>query len=245
MKIGIFSDIHSNLEGLQAVLEDMVAQDVTHTICLGDIVGYNADPLECLRVVQTLNCPVIKGNHDEMAATASQLEHFNANAREAIAHTVSCLSKKDLEYLDFLPRTITKWGFSAAHDTLDSPGSWNYVVGVGEASVSFNYQRTRVCFIGHTHVPKVFEKNNYVMDHPTLKYPIQLQRNHKYLINVGSAGQPRDKDWRVSWCLFDTHHSQFGTITIRRIEYDIQKAQKKIRKCGLPEFLAERLAIGT
>lgn len=243
MKYGIFSDIHSNFEALVAVMEDMIAQNVTHTICLGDIVGYAANPKECVDVVTQIGCPVIQGNHDQLAAVTSQSNSmgFNQSAMEGIDYTVHHLTRKDLDYLRHLPSKLQIGQFTCVHDSLDDPGSWCYVTCVNTAQISFNYQRTRICFNGHTHVPRIFEKNGKVTERPQ-KYPFYCENsNSKYLINVGSVGQPRDGDSRASYALFTPAEKGMGMIELRRVKYDIQKAADKIRKAGLPERTASRL----
>ena len=242
MKYAIFSDIHSNLEALTAVMEDMLSQDVTHTICLGDIVGYAANPKECLQIVRTIGCPVIMGNHDQMATiTPSEKMGFNQSAMEGIDFTISRLNKEDIDYLRQLPLKLHVQQFTCVHDSLDDPGSWCYVTCVNTAQISFNYQRTRICFNGHTHVPRIFEKNGSVVECPQ-KYPFACTNsNSKYLINVGSVGQPRDGDSRASYAIFTPTEKGMGTVELRRVEYDIEKASEKILREGLPARTATRL----
>src|SRR5580658_2676510 len=189
MRFGIFGDIHSNLEALEAVLEDMQAQAVTHTVCIGDIVGYNANPRECL------------------------------------------------EFLRALPLQRPVNSFTVVHSTLDQPNRWGYVFSCLEAESSFQYQKTNICFFGHTHVPHVFIRDTKV--HEFFYKKIDIQPEKKYFVNVGSVGQPRDGDWRSAYVIYD---SGSNTIELRRLPYDLAKAQAKIMNAGLPARLAERLA---
>jgi len=239
MRIALFSDIHANLEALDAVLADAAAQGCDSHICLGDIVGYNADPVACIERVQALGCPVIKGNHDQDSGSVSSLEMMNSNAAEAIRWTREQLSPEQRTWLARLRLVRQIQDFTVVHSTLDQPTSWNYVTNKFDAMANFSYQVTSVCFYGHTHVPRVFVSDNRVHEVPAESIVIEAET--KYFINTGAVGQPRDGDWRASYCIYDTDRK---TVHFRRIEYDIQTAQAKIIAAGLPEFLAERLAQG-
>ena len=240
MRFAIFGDIHANLEALQAVLADAEANNCTHFVCVGDIVGYNANPHECLEIVRNMECPVVKGNHDEQASIIEDLEGFNPLAEEAINWTRDNLTDADKEWLRDLRMVRQVRDFTIVHATLDTPGQWGYVFNQLDAGDSFNYQHTNVCFYGHTHSPRA-----YVKDGSSVKgLPLQrllLEQNKKYFVNVGSVGQPRDGDWHAAYCIFSPAEHQ---IQLRRIEYDINTAQDKIVAAGLPQRLADRLALG-
>jgi predicted phosphodiesterase len=240
IKYGIFSDIHSNMEALTAVLQDMHGQGVTHPVCLGDIVGYNANPLECLRLVQALGCPVIKGNHDEIVSGAKDGKNFNALAGEGIAYSKRRLKDEDKTFLWDLPMQLKVGGFTAVHASMDDPAQWNYVTSDLEAESSFTYQMTSLCFCGHTHIPKVFIKDRGVSEMPKMQR-LQLKKGARYLVNVGSVGQPRDRDWRSSYVIYTPDQS---LIEFRRISYNIELTQRKILMARLPEPLAMRIQIG-
>lgn len=240
VKYGIFSDIHSNLEALCAVLDDMVSQGVTHPICLGDIVGYNASPRECLRLVRELNCPVIKGNHDEMVADLGDARNFNALAGEGIAFSKKRLTNADKAYLSGLPMNLRISNFTVVHSSLDEPTKWNYITTDLEAESSFIYQNTQLCFCGHTHVAKVFAKSNGVRELPKAD-KLELKKGVRYLVNVGAVGQPRDRDWRASYV---TYTPGASLIEYRRLPYDIELTKRRIRGSGLPEPLAVRIGMG-
>ncbi len=240
VKYGIFSDIHSNMEALVAVLLDMYAQGVTHPICLGDIVGYNASPRECIRLVQQLNCPVIKGNHDEIVSGPKEAKNFNALAGEGITYSKKRLSAEDKAFLGGLPFILRIGGFTVVHASLDDPENWNYVTSDLEARSSFTYQNTPLCFCGHTHIPKIFVRDREVREIPKTN-KLEITRGSRYLINVGAVGQPRDRDWRASYVVY-TPLSQ--TVEYRRVPYNLELAQRKILDVGLPEPLAIRIEIG-
>ena len=239
MKIALFSDIHANLEALEAVLADAEAEECDSYICLGDIVGYNADPSACLERVRALDCPVIKGNHDQDGSSDASLDMMNANAAEALYWTREQLSAEQREWLARLRLVRQIHHFTVVHATLDQPGSWNYVTNKFDAMANFSYQVTPICFYGHTHVPRIFVRNNRVQE--ISAESIDIEEGSRYFINTGSVGQPRDGDWRACYCIYDTENDK---ITFRRLEYDIKTAQEKIIAAGLPAFLAERLAQG-
>jgi predicted phosphodiesterase len=239
MKYAIIADIHGNLEALRVVLEDIKAQSCTHTVCLGDVVGYGANPKECLDIVRTLNLPCIKGNHDEMCSVDETLEGFNPYAAEAILWTREQLHEDDRKWLRDLKYLRLIANFTIVHATLDVPQRWGYVFDKLMAAASFTYQNTPVCFFGHTHVPVAFIRDSMVRGGTYSKFKVEPGK--KYFINVGSVGQPRDNNPKAAYVVFDMDEA---TIELRRLDYDIPTAQKKILAAGLPPRLAERLALG-
>jgi predicted phosphodiesterase len=239
MRFAIFSDVHANLEALEAVLADARARKCTRFVCLGDVVGYNASPRECVERVRELDCPVVKGNHDEAASRLLPAGDFNEIAERAIAWTRDHLSDQDKEWLRGLPLQTRVHDFTIVHATLDTPQQWGYVFNNLDAAASFTYQRTNVCFFGHTHVPMVFVRDESVrrerVEH------VRIEPAKKYFINMGSVGQPRDGNWRAAYCIYDTENNLIQQF---RIKYDLAAVQRKIAEAGLPRLLAERLAIG-
>ncbi len=241
MKYAILGDIHANLEALEAVLDTCESLGVEKYLCIGDIVGYNADPAACLEIVRSLNMDVIiKGNHDEQASVDSALVGFNPQAAQAIHWTREQLSEEQRSWLGGLPlqKTIGP-KLTMVHATLDMPEKWGYVFDSLSAEASLHYQFTQVCFFGHTHVPLAFEKYGGVTGGQYEE--IRLLPGHKYLINVGSVGQPRDGDPRSA---FVTYSSDDQVVNLHRVEYDIAACQEKILAAGLPERLAHRLTLG-
>jgi diadenosine tetraphosphatase ApaH/serine/threonine PP2A family protein phosphatase len=239
MRYAIFGDIHANWEALQTVMGDSQEQGCTHYVCLGDIVGYNADPGACLDYVREMNCPVVKGNHDEEATQDRDLGELNPLAESALIWTRQNLAEDQKQWLRELKLVRQVKDFTIVHATLDSPGSWAYVSNRFDAMASFSYQFTQLCFYGHTHTPRIYEKDDTVRC--LRETDAQIRRGSKYFVNVGSVGQPRDGDWRASYAIYDV---EMQTITIRRLEYDLRTTQQKIRDVGLPTVLAERLALG-
>ena len=239
MKFAIIADIHANLEAFQAVLEDIKQQKCTHYACLGDVVGYNANPKQCLDIVRAMNIPVVKGNHDEYCSTENHLEGFNPHAAEAVQWTRNQLSAEDKKWLNDLKYTRMAANFTMVHATLDAPDRWGYVFDKLAAAASFPYQNTQMCFFGHTHVPVAFMRDTVVRGGTYSKFKVDPSK--KYFINVGAVGQPRDNNPKAAYVLYDMDAL---TIELRRLDYDIAAAQQKILEAGLPERLAERLAYG-
>jgi predicted phosphodiesterase len=239
MRIAIFGDIHANLEALEVVLADARDQDCSAFICLGDVVGYNANPRECLEIVQSLKCPVVRGNHDDYASTDGSLESFNPLAEVAIQWTRNQLNRSEKVWLRALPLICELHGFMIVHATLEDPGGWGYVLNQLDAAASFSRQSTQLCFFGHTHTPRAYIKDSSVVGLPFDQ--LILEPGKKYFVNVGSVGQPRDGDWRAAYAVFDQEKRM---IRLRRLPYDLPKTQGKILESGLPPRLADRLAFG-
>jgi len=240
MKFAIIADIHANLEAFQVVLADIKQQKCTHFACLGDVVGYNANPKECLDIVRSMNIPVVKGNHDEYCSTDVPLDGFNPAAAEAVTWTRKQLTTDDRQWLRDLKYLRMVTNFTIVHATLDGPQRWGYVFDKLAAAASFTYQNTSVCFFGHTHVPVAFIKDTSVVRGGTYS-KFKVEPGKKYFVNVGAIGQPRDGNPKSAYVVYDVDE---GTIELRRLEYDIPAAQKKILDAGLPPRLAERLAFG-
>jgi diadenosine tetraphosphatase ApaH/serine/threonine PP2A family protein phosphatase len=241
MKYAVFGDVHANLEALEVVLAKAAELGVDKYICIGDIVGYNANPSECLERVRGLDLEAVtKGNHDEQASSDTELVGFNPQAAMAMEWTRAQLSDEQKAWLAALPyRQTVGTKATVVHATLDMPHMWGYIFDRFSASVSLGYQFTQVCFFGHTHVPLAFEKFGDVSGG---KYQdVQFEPGHKYLINVASVGQPRDGDPRAGFVVYCPEER---TAVLHRVEYDIKTSQKKILDAGLPERLAQRLAFG-
>jgi predicted phosphodiesterase len=239
MRLAIFSDIHSNLEAVSAVLADARERECTQFVCLGDVVGYNANPHECVELVREMDCPIVKGNHDEQASLIESSRDFNELAEHAIQWTRDNLTEDDKEWLRALRLQRQVRDFTIVHATLDTPAQWGYVFNNLDAVASFTYQHTTVCFFGHTHVPMAFIRDDGVKR--VRIEQLRIEPSKKYFINTGSVGQPRDADWRAAYCIY---HLEKNIVEQRRVKYDLKSAQNKIVKAGLPRLLAERLALG-
>ncbi len=250
MKYAILSDVHGNLEALEVVLAHTRAEGCEKYVCGGDVVGYNANPRECIQRIRETNMPCVMGNHDEYIGLDCDLSAFNPYAAEAVIWARQQLNEEERRWLSTLRRIRLVDSFSVVHCTWDSPKNWGYVQTEHDAVSSFLYQPTQVSFHGHTHVPLSFvltPKSNKPEDLGAGRVTggfydtITVEKGHKYFVNVGSVGQPRDGDPRAAYVTYDTAG---GVIKLHRLDYDIASTQAKIRKAGLPERLAERLEIG-
>jgi diadenosine tetraphosphatase ApaH/serine/threonine PP2A family protein phosphatase len=227
VKIAVLGDIHANLEALTAVLEDAEQQGVSQYACTGDIVGYGANPHECVEVVRGLACPAVMGNHEEEGVGTGPITGMNERARRAMEWTRENLTVEDKEWLGGLPVIRQVFDFVIVHAKLDSPHSWAYVFNRFDAMGSFSYQFTQVCFCGHTHIPVVYVKAPHAVTRESASDPVIVGSGRKYLINAGSVGQPRDGDPRAAYALYDMEH---GRVEIRRVPYDIEGAAVKARR---------------
>lgn len=246
-RYAIISDIHSNIEALDAVIEDARAQGVDDFVCLGDVVGYNAAPHECIQRIRELGCKVVKGNHDHYCSDPSvDLDDFQPNAASVIEWTRRNISAEDTQWLHNLPYTAVMSGFTIVHSTLDSPEHFRYAFDKQDAEDSFNYQRTRVCFHGHTHVPCIFRKTTAGATHGIQKLGTAncLLEPGNYFINVGSVGQPRDGIPQACYVIFSMEGLAKLSVEFRRVDYDVESAIQRIREAGLPERLINRLYTG-
>ncbi|MBK9579636.1 MAG: metallophosphoesterase family protein [Fibrobacterota bacterium] len=241
MRYGIYSDIHGNLEALQAVLDSMNSLGVKKRICLGDLVGYCANPNECIDLIRDQSDLVILGNHDSVALGRESSENFNFYARRAIEWTRENLKPESLEFLQKLSYMEHEGELCFVHASPRSPADWYYVTSLDDAVDAFSFFRQRICFVGHTHWPVIVvmegEQSFRICD--TLSYT--LEKGQRMLVNVGSVGQPRDRNPQACWAICD---SDTLSVEIVRVPYDIGKAQKKMRENDFADFLVHRLSEG-
>ena len=245
MRYLILSDLHANLEALDAVVRE-AAGAYDQILCCGDLVGYGADPNAVTMWVRE-NCPVVvRGNHDRASTGQDDLEWFNPAARQAAIWTLQHLTPDNAQYIHDLPRgPITVGEFEIIHGAPYDEDE--YVVGAGEAGQAFGYLHSRVAFFGHTHVQGGFIWNQSRVEtimrmpmHRTME-TLEIDPDCAYLINPGSVGQPRDSDPRAAYAIYN---SDSGLVSYHRVEYDVASAQRRIQEEGLPSLLAERLAVG-
>lgn len=229
MGFGILACIHSNLEALEAVIEDSRDQGCTRYAFLGDIVGYCADPKACLDIVRAMNTPCVKGNHDDYCSTDLPTTGFNPAAAKAVMWTRNQLTDADRDWLRNLPYVLQIEGFTIVHATLQEPSRWGYVFDKVAAGASLANQSTPLCFFGHTHVPVAFIRDSVVRGGTFTKF--KLEPSKRCFVNVGSVGQPRDNDAKAAYVVYDLEQ---GTIELRRVKYDIDTTIRKIRDAGLP-----------
>lgn len=240
--IAVFGDVHSNLEALQAVMADMDAMGVSRRVCLGDIVGYGANPSECVEMVRSMGCRVVKGNHDAFSAGEESLGPMNDVARRGIEFARGKLTPQQRQYLFALPLTVTVDECQFVHASLDAPGEWIYVMRESDARDHFRFQKHGICFCGHTHVPQVWhrESGGEIVSWRGQGW-IDLPGGGRTLVNAGSVGQPRDRCPDACYVVFEP---QAQRVEFRRVPYDIRKTGRKIVRAGLPRFAAQRLSLG-
>ncbi len=241
-RIAVFSDIHGNYHALQAVLEAIDSENVDLTVCCGDVVGYGARPNECVEALREREIPVIAGNHDHACLLLTDITNFNDIAKAAVIWTKEVLSESNIAFLRQMPLTIADQANNLfyVHASPKDPGEWNYILTMGEARLNFNYFTEQICFIGHSHQPFIIENEAGNLACPS-RPEIDLRENRRYLVNVGSVGQPRDHNPHACFVLLDLEEKR---LEIRRLPYDLAAAQNAILEAGLPRELAERLAHG-
>jgi predicted phosphodiesterase len=240
MKYLVFSDIHGNAQALETLVEEIGEIRPDFIVSLGDVVGYGASPSDCVDLVEE-HCDIrICGNHDFVAAGLADSENFNITARISIEWTKNSLSVRQKELLAAY-ETIRRHGECLfAHSSPVSPLDWEYVYTMGQADRIFRETNAKFIFIGHTHVPGIISHDTLTGCRVETSSKLEVDPDRRYLINTGSIGQPRDGVSASSFSIIDV---QRGRINMRRIPYDVEEAQERIRAEGLPESLASRLAI--
>ena len=240
MVCAFISDVHSNLEALKSVFKDLKKRKISNILFLGDAVGYGSHPNECTEILKSECRVLIAGNHDWGVAGRTDTDFFNENAKTAIKWTKSVISMKNIEALRSLPvkSVLKNENITLVHSTPCEPEKWHYLISISDAEINFQYFDTSICYIGHSHRPFIVEKR---LSGESVKYKnkVILKKNSRYIINVGSVGQPRDGDPRASYAVSDGEK-----IEIARVYYDVEATQREIIKAGLPVQLAERLSLG-
>ncbi len=238
MKYAVISDIHANLEAFSSVLAEIESLGIEEIVCLGDIVGYGADPNPCVEIVRERNITSIMGNHDAAACGVYEPLYFNPITREAVLWTREELTDENSEFLRSLPDKKTIDSFLIVHGAISDPDK--YIMSAYDAEPEFTLlDRQDICFFGHTHAAVCYAFENGRVREIT-GYELEFSDGFKYLINPGSVGQPRDRDPRASFLVYDNE----GRAEYQRIGYDIESAQEKIINKGLNRMLAERLSHG-
>lgn len=247
MRYGVFSDVHSNLEALEAVLGFFEDLEVDGYICCGDLVGYGPEPDACLTRIRGLkNLALICGNHDLAAIGRIDVEWFNPYARAAALWTRDAMSEDSRNFLAGLTARLDKPEFTMAHGTPRRPPE-EYLMSAAQFRDNIEYVKVWPLFVGHSHMPVCFRSGpegidqQFLESHQEIELPREGGVFKPCALNPGSVGQPRDHDRRASCGVFD---SDRGTFRIVRLDYDVSAVQSKIRAAGLPEYLALRLAYG-
>jgi predicted phosphodiesterase len=244
VRVLLLGDIHSNLEALQAVLQEARARGGFDVLwCLGDIVGYGPDPGPCIDLLRTLSHVAVAGNHDLAAVGAIGLEAFNPHAAEAARWTAQQLSPQQRSYLEALPQRVEQGEFTLVHGSPLDP-VWDYflpdAMSPEEVRQSFQRFHTPYCLVGHSHIPLVCRASDLGFFALPEGKPVRLT-GERLVVNPGGVGQPRDGDPRACCALYD---ADAGTVTHFRTRYALETTQEKMRRAGLPEHLAARLSRG-
>ena len=242
MKYLVIADIHSNLEAFEAVLED--AQNhggFGHTWCMGDVVGYGPDPAACIKLLKQLDPVCVCGNHDSAAVGKIDTGDFSSEAARANRWTATQLSGGDREFLSGLPSLVVEDDFTIVHGS-PRQHAWEYVAHTITAEDNFRCFDTRFCIVGHTHVPFLFTNDGVEVRGSVLRVGDMLELgDNRLIINPGAVGQPRDRDPRASYAIFDAEEMVLHNY---RVTYDVAATQEKMEKAGLPDFLVSRIAWG-
>jgi diadenosine tetraphosphatase ApaH/serine/threonine PP2A family protein phosphatase len=250
VKVAILSDVHANLEALTAVLDDVEGRHVDRILFLGDAVGYGADPIRCLELLEKSASRFVAGNHDHAAGNdQEEVEGFTEDAAAAISWTRGVLPPEAKDRLRKLPLDCLDEGTYLVHGSPYKPGRWEYFMSAQDADKGFGACENNVTFVGHTHIPAALVEVECkrlftgLMRRVTMSNPksLKIEAPYRYILNAGSVGQPRDGDVRAAYGIFEP---EAGTFKLLRVPYDVEKASDKIRKAGLPKRLAERLKAG-
>ena len=242
MRIAVVSDIHANLQALLSVVEDIRSnEEVELKINLGDIVGYGANPNECIEICRDFFDINILGNHDAATCDLFNYNAFNPYAKAAIEYTQKVISEKNLDFLKNLPFTYQKDDLFFVHASPLFPDNWSYILSRDDARTVFlTNDDLKVIFVGHSHLPLVYinHKDSIISKYAEI---IKLEDEDRAIVNVGSVGQPRDGDSRACYVIFDTESFE---INYKRLTYDLDKEIKSMKRNDLPEFLINRLYRG-
>mgnify|MGYP001310860651 FL=1 len=247
MRYAVLSDVHGNLEALSAVLADAASEGALGILCLGDVVGYGADPAPCIELLGERSSLMVAGNHEHGAVGLLDVGWFNAAARAAALWTRDRLGADHQDFLTGLPLASTLGEATCVHASPRRPEEWDYLLSAEDGFQAFGDFATRLCFVGHSHRPGVWSLGSSGPAYEDLAGPafhdrrIPFHDGRRYIINVGSVGQPRDRDPRAAYVLWDEDER---SVTLRRVTYDHKAAAAKILRAGLPRTLADRLAYG-
>lgn len=239
MRYALISDIHGNLEALTAVLAQIAQQSCARLLCLGDVIGYGANPEECAALIRDQADVCIMGNHEAAVGGTLSIDYFTPYARTAALWTRKNISDETLNWIQKLPLGGKMENFTLVHGSLFQPEMFNYVQTIADAEYNFTTMDTPILFLGHSHQPLAFFNTNPLTY--TLGPHIEVNFQEKNIINIGSVGQPRDENPCAAFVVYD---SETALAELHRVPYDVQSAAEKIINAGLPEALAIRLSAG-
>ncbi len=239
MKYALISDVHANLEALEAVMSEIESMKIEHILCLGDAIGYGANPEECAQIIREKCDICLMGNHEAAVIGNLDISYFTQYAKDAALWTRNHISESTLHWANNLPLISNMHNFTLIHGSLYQPEMFNYVQTIADAEFNFKVMETDILFLGHSHQPLAFF-NTEPMTY-TLGPEIELDNSDKVIVNIGSVGQPRDENPLSCFAVYD---SEENIVELIRVEYDHTKTANKILAAGLPEALAIRLSIG-
>ncbi len=239
MKYALISDVHANLEALEAVMSEIESMKIEHILCLGDAIGYGANPEECAQIIREKCDICLMGNHEAAVIGNLDISYFTQYAKDAALWTRNHISESTLRWANNLPLISNIYNFTLIHGSLYQPEMFNYVQTIADAEFNFKVMETDILFLGHSHQPLAFF-NTEPMTY-TLGPEIELDNSDKVIVNIGSVGQPRDENPLSCFAVYD---SEENIVELIRVEYDHTKTANKILAAGLPEALAIRLSIG-
>ena len=244
MKVGVFSDVHGNLEALDVCLKRFKQEGVEKYIYCGDFIGYGPDPEKCVQKILSLPLlACVPGNHDAVFTNPELEDFFNIDARNSLDKSKSFLSEQSIRALTTLPVVVQKPGYAVLHGTPRDPIK-EYFASTAQFFDNYLYWEGEICFVGHIHIPFYMKGNAntcsiYVSS--STDTTVQLDSQMRYVINPGAVGKPRDRDPRTSFGIWDTQQHTFRFI---RQEYDVKKTQAKMEKARMPAFLIDTLGLG-
>lgn len=241
MRYAIISDVHGNLEAFEACLADIACRQVDKLLFLGDIVGYGPDPDACIKLLYDRADVCLAGNHDYAVLGLTDITHFNPVAAAAVQWVKENIKPESKNYLKQYEVTTVVDDMYLVHATPYEPEAWHYMFTQSDAELNFKYFDTQLCFVGHSHTPVIIGQDKEGDCYVHRERALNLESGHRYIINEGSVGQPRDGDPDSCYAIYDTIDKQVELI---RIAYDIARVQQKIIAAGLPPRLARRLAQG-
>jgi diadenosine tetraphosphatase ApaH/serine/threonine PP2A family protein phosphatase len=242
VRYAVLADVHANEPALDAVLADAGARGVDGLLCLGDVVGYGADPGPVLERVAERALVVVAGNHDHAAAGLMDLAWFNTHARRAAEWTAARLAPRWRRYLAERPLSAERDGALLVHASPREPAAWPYLVSAEDGAEALSAFAGPLCFVGHSHLPATWTAGagGRVVHRPG-GGRLALRGGARHVVNVGSVGQPRDGDSRAAYALWDVAE---GWVEVRRVAYDAAEARRRIHAAGLPRYLGDRLLEG-
>jgi len=247
VRYAVLSDVHGNLEALSAVLADAASQGALGILCLGDAVGYGADPGPCVDLLGERSARMVAGNHEHGALGLLDVRWFNSAARASALWTRDALGEDHQRFLSALPLASILGEATCVHASPRRPEEWDYLLSAEDGFQAFGDFATRLCFVGHSHRAGAWSLGSSGPWYEDLAgsafhdHRISFHAGRRYIVNVGSVGQPRDRDPRAAYALWDEEER---SVTLRRVIYDHKAAATKILRAGLPSVLADRLAHG-